>query len=76
MVLRHVCSGLALLATLCVAGCCHKCCGPQTCARPVIVGTAPVCCPAPNPCCAPAAVPPPPVAAYSPPGPCCTGLRR
>jgi hypothetical protein len=77
MVLRHVFSGLALLATLCVAGCCcSHCCKSRACARPAIVGTAPVCCPAPDPCCAPAAVPPPPAAAYSSPAPCCTGLRR
>jgi hypothetical protein len=74
MLLRPLCAGLALAATVLAAGCCHKC---QSCGRPAVVGTAPVAAPCPGPCGPAPAVnpPPPPVPAYSVPAPPC-GLPR
>ncbi len=84
MLNRRLFAGVALGASLLLAGCCHKC-GSRSCCRPAVVAASPVCpcpdpcgCPAPAPACGcPAPAPAPvPVPAYAPPAPCCTSLKK
>jgi hypothetical protein len=74
MILRHVCAGLVLVASLAVTGCC--CWGGRSCGynagycAPSVVNSSPCCAPAAEPCCGPTAQ------AYSSPAPCCASLRK
>ncbi|HLJ94027.1 MAG TPA: hypothetical protein VKU02_12645 [Gemmataceae bacterium] len=70
MMMRHICAGLALVAS--AAGCCH----PFAHRPATVVSSSPVCCPPGEPAVAvPAPVPSPPVQSFSAPPPGATVIR-